>query len=72
MMNRLGARSRFTSTANPRHGDVDDRAEEEESSELGLPALHGNILRHILPSPAAFGQPEEKSPTTPCIIAPAN
>ena len=39
----------------PRHADVDDRAEEEEHDELGNPSLHGNILRHIFPSPAAFG-----------------
>ncbi len=31
----------------PRHGDVDDRAEEEEEDELEYPALHGNILRQI-------------------------
>ena len=39
----------------PRHGDVDDRAEEEEDDELGKTALHGIILRRIVPSPAAFG-----------------
>ncbi len=27
----------------PRHGDVDDRAEEEEEDELGYPASHGTI-----------------------------
>ena len=39
----------------PRHGDVEDRAEEEEHGELGKAALHGNILRPSFPSPAAFG-----------------
>ena len=39
----------------PRHGDVDDRAEEKEHNDLGKTASHGIILRHIFPSPAAFG-----------------
>ena len=39
----------------PCNGNVQDCAEEEEHDELGEAALHGNILRHIFPSPAAFG-----------------
>ena len=39
----------------PCHGDVDDRAEDEEDNELEQAAPHDNILRHIFPSPAAFG-----------------
>ena len=39
----------------PRHGDVDDRAEEEEEEELEQAAFHENILRRWLSSPAAFG-----------------
>ncbi|MCH8316821.1 MAG: hypothetical protein IIA64_12690 [Planctomycetes bacterium] len=31
----------------PRHGDVHDRAEEEEEHELEQAALHDNILRQI-------------------------
>ena len=31
----------------PRHGDIDNRAEEEEDDELGKAALHGDILRQI-------------------------
>ena len=29
----------------PRHGDIDDRAEEEEHNKLGKSAFHGTILR---------------------------
>ncbi len=32
----------------PRHGDVHDRAEDEEDDELEQPALHDNILRRWL------------------------
>ena len=39
----------------PRYGNVEDRAEDEEEHELEQAAFHGIILRHILPSPAAFG-----------------
>ena len=39
----------------PRHGDVDDRTEEEEHNELEQAALHGIMLRLLFPSPAAFG-----------------
>ena len=30
----------------PRHGDIHDRAEEEEHDELEQAASHGDILRH--------------------------
>lgn len=39
----------------PRHDDVGDRAEEKEHNDLGKVALHDNILRRWLSSPAAFG-----------------
>jgi len=39
----------------PRDGDVEHCAKDEEEDELEQAALHGNILRHIFPSPAAFG-----------------
>ena len=40
--------------SNPRPA-LYDRAEEQDYDELGKAAFHGNILRHIFPSPAAFG-----------------
>ena len=40
----------------PRHGDIDNRAEEEEDDELGEAALHDIILRLDLPSPYQHGQ----------------
>ncbi len=46
---------RFSFPNPPRHGHVDDRAEEEEHNELGQAALHGIILRRWLSSPSAFG-----------------
>ena len=40
----------------PRHGDVDDRAEEKEDGEFEQAALHGIIiLRRIFSLPTAFG-----------------
>ena len=49
----------------PRHGNINYRAEEKENDELGKAASHGNILRHIFPSPAAFGAAAPGSPGVP-------
>ncbi len=38
----------------PRHGRINDRAEEKKQHEFGKPSLHDTILRLSLRSPAAL------------------